>query len=405
LSKNILITNFEIKQYSGSEINASTIAKRFKQLGYTVYIAALDFGNPLLDNVKEESFDVLINLLDGDFDFTSIEFDILWAHHSFMLDWLIFDKKVKSKKIINSSLSPVEVFEVPPIYANEISMSIANSQETEEKLKSYGITNTYLLENYSFESYFKQKIEVKELKKIAVVSNHVPDEIFDVIKKLEQNNYQVQIYGIQGKQEYITDEILKEYDVIITIGKTVQYAMSLKIPVYIYDRFGGPGYLTMANIELNRAHNFSGRGYFKKDAETIYQEIVQGFEEELNQLESIKQYAQNNFCFERKIDDVIQKLSEKEDVNLEEIENKYNKYIRNMIASKKVAEYLQRRNEKLRKEEKDILYKRITELENVEKENLELKQTVERQKKEIEGIKDSRTWKYVEKIRKILKGH
>lgn len=405
MSKNILITNFEIKQYSGSEINASTIAKRFKQLGYTVYIAALDFGNPLLDNVKEESFDVLINLLDGDFDFTSIEFDILWAHHSFMLDWLIFDKKVKSKKIINSSLSPVEVFEVPPIYANEISMSIANSQETEEKLKSYGITNTYLLENYSFESYFKQKIEVKELKKIAVVSNHVPDEIFDVIKKLEQNNYQVQIYGIQGKQEYITDEILKEYDVIITIGKTVQYAMSLKIPVYIYDRFGGPGYLTMANIELNRAHNFSGRGYFKKDAETIYQEIVQGFEEELNQLESIKQYAQNNFCFERKIDDVIQKLSEKEDVNLEEIENKYNKYIRNMIASKKVAEYLQRRNEKLRKEEKDILYKRITELENVEKENLELKQTVERQKKEIEGIKDSRTWKYVEKIRKILKGH
>lgn len=396
---NILITNFEIKQYSGSEINAATIGKRFKELGYTVYMAALDFGNPLLEDVQEDSFDVLINLLDGDFDFSSIEFDIVWAHHSFMLDWLIFDKGLRAKKILNSSLSPVEVFEVAPVYANDINMSIANSKETETRLIEDGITNVYLLENYSFNSYFEKNIEVKELKKIAIVSNHVPDELFEVVNKLEKNNYEVQIYGIQGKKEFITDEVLKDYDVIITIGKTVQYAMSLKIPVYIYDRFGGPGYLTMENMELNRDHNFSGRGYDKKTVDVIYTEIVEQFNDELNELEDIKQYAKSNFCFEDKIDDVLQKLNNMNDIDLDELRKKYDKYRRNIVLSKKVAEYLQRRNVDNIK----IIEGLKNKADALEKENNEYKKNLENQEKEIAQIKGSRTWRYITKIRKMFK--
>ena len=36
MKKSILIINFEMKQFAGSEINAATIAKRFKELGYKV---------------------------------------------------------------------------------------------------------------------------------------------------------------------------------------------------------------------------------------------------------------------------------------------------------------------------------------------------------------------------------
>lgn len=395
---NILITNFEIKQYSGSEINATTIAKRFKELGYTVYMAALDFGDPLLSEVREESFDVLINLLDGDFDFSSIEFDIVWSHHSFMLDWLIFEKGLKAKKIVNSSLSPVEVFEVPPLYANDINMSIVNSQETEAKLKEDGIINTYLLENYSFKNYFEKNISIKELKKIAIVSNHVPEEIFELVKRLEENNYETQIYGIQGKREFITDEILKDYDVIITIGKTVQYAMSLKIPVYIYDKFGGPGYLTMDNMEINRAHNFSGRGYNKKTVDEIYTEITEQFSLELEQLEEIKKYAKDNFCFEDKIDDVIKKLDDMKNINLENIRTKYKKYSRNIILSKKVAEYLQRRN--LSNLQETIQAKNESEI--LKQENNKMQEIINKQENELQCIKNSRLWKYITRIRKIL---
>lgn len=237
MSKNILITNYEIAHYSGSEINASTIAKRMKELGYTVYIASLNFDEPLFLDVRK-NFDVCINLQNDNFNFEEIEFDYVWSHHFFLLDWLIFEKGLKAKKIIYSSLSGKEYFEAPPIYANDLNLVLANSPETQEQLIKDGIRNTYLFENYSFLEYFERNIEVKELKNIAIVSNHIPEELYEAKKILQDKGFDVQVYGIDGKQELITDKILEKYDVIISIGKTVQYAMSLKIPIYIYDRFG-----------------------------------------------------------------------------------------------------------------------------------------------------------------------
>ena len=66
--KKVLITNFAIVQFAGSEINCVTIAKRLKELGYEVYIAALEFGPPIYDIVKDD-FDGIIHLLENDFDF------------------------------------------------------------------------------------------------------------------------------------------------------------------------------------------------------------------------------------------------------------------------------------------------------------------------------------------------
>ena len=86
--KKVLITNLEIVHYSGSEINCITIAKRFKEIGYEVYIGALEFGEPLICETKDLGFN-FIDLLEKQFDFSKIEFDIVWAQHSFLLDWLI----------------------------------------------------------------------------------------------------------------------------------------------------------------------------------------------------------------------------------------------------------------------------------------------------------------------------
>ena len=413
--KKVLITNFEIVQFAGSEINCVTIAERLKKLGYEVYIAALEFGSPIYEVIKND-FDNTINLLENDFDFSQIEFDIVWVHHSFLLDWLIFEKGLRAKKIITSSLSPKEPFESAPIYANELCFSLANSQETYEKLtKEENVKNVYLLENYSFQSYFEQNIEVKKLEKIAVVSNHIPKEEMEAIQKLSEKGYQVDIYGLSGKQVLITDEILKDYDCIVTIGKTVQYAMSLKIPVYIYDIHGGDGYLTMETMELNRTHNFSGRGFEKKDANKIVKEIIENFQTALNQLEEIKDYAFKNFCFETKIDEVLQRLENCEEVDIEKIRQKYGQYTRNLLVSKRVAEHFERRKqEALRKQtiefyqiKKQELNEKQREIDNRgyllgEKDRIieTLEEQIKQKDEAIYAIKNSRSWRYTRFFRK-----
>ena len=413
--KKILITNFSIVNFAGSEINCITIAKRLKELGYEVYIASLEFGSPIYDVVKND-FDKSINLLKNDFDFSQIEFDIVWAHHSFLLDWLIFEKGLRAKKIITSSLSPKEPFESAPIYANSLCFSLANSQETYEKLtKEENVKNVYLLENYSFQKYFEKNIEVKKLEKIAVVSNHIPEEEMEAIQKLSEKGYQVDIYGLSGKQVLITDEILKDYDCIITIGKTVQYAMSLKIPVYIYDIHGGDGYLTMENMEINRIHNFSGRGFEKKDASAITKEIIENFQFEITQLQEIKDYAYNNFCFETKIDEVLKRLENCQEVDLSNIKQKYSQYARNLLVSKKLSEHYERRKEEILKQ-KTIEFYQIKEQELNEKQReidnrgylldekdrkiKELQEQIKQRDDVINAIKSSRSWRYTRFFRK-----
>ena len=413
--KKVLITNFGIVQFTGSEINTSTIAKRLKEIGYEVYLGVIETDFPLYDVVKE-NFDHVIYLLENYFDFSKIEFDLVWTHHSFLLDWLIFEKGLKAKKIITSSLSPNEPFESAPIYANELSLTIANSPETYEQLtKVEDVKNVYLFENYSFSSYFDRNINIKELRNIAVVSNHIPEEEMQAIDLLRQKQCTVDIYGFAGTQTLITNEILEKYDCIITIGKTVQYAMSLKIPVYIYDIHGGAGYLTMDNIEQNRSHNFSGRGFDKKDANTIANEIIENFEKELEQLENIKQYALSNFNFEQKINEILHRVEEMPEVDLSEIRNKYNKFKRNMLTSKRLAEREDRRRKEILNQktiefyqikEKELAEKQ-TEIDNrgyimnkQEEEISKLKEEKKALELEVKEIKNSRSWRYTHFFRK-----
>lgn len=335
MEKSILITNYELINFTGSELNTMTIAKRFKDMGYKVYVLAMYTGEPLLSKTKD-CYNEVINLINDEFDFSNIEFDIVWAHHSFLLSWLIFEKKLKAKKVIVSSLSAKEYFEAIPEYANDLSLIIANSQETKMQLEQEGIEDVYLLENYSFRKYFERNIQVKELKNIAIITNHITEELMQAKEILINNKYNVVLYGFQGKRELITDKVLEQYDAIVTIGKTVQYAMSLKIPVYVYDIFGGEGYLTLENIEKNRSRNFSGRGFDKKTPQKIYEEITENFPKALTILDNLKEYAQENFCFEDKIDNVCELLEQKPSLNLDEFRHLHRGEVRLLMQAKQM---------------------------------------------------------------------
>ena len=68
------------------------------------------------------------------------------------------------------------------------------------------------------------------------------------------------IFGLQSKVELVTPELIQKYDVVLTIGKTVQYALLGNKVVYCYDHFGGMGYLSLKNYEIARYHNFQEGG-------------------------------------------------------------------------------------------------------------------------------------------------
>ena len=130
---------------------------------------------------------------------------------------------------------------------------------------------------------------------IIVVSNHAPREIID-LQKFE--DISVTFFGLGcSNYQLITPEVLSKYDVVITIGKTVQYSLGMGIPVYEYDHFGGIGYITAENFEDTRKFNFSGRSSCRKiSSEEIHNELIQGYDNSYNESSQLKTLALE--CFD-----------------------------------------------------------------------------------------------------------
>jgi hypothetical protein len=97
------------------------------------------------------------------------------------------------------------------------------------------------------------------LKTVLLISNHPPQEAVEALDILEKYGVRVRLVGRNGYYRRVTPDLLARTSAIISIGKSVQYAIAQGIPAYVYDRYGGPGYLSAENYDKAEYYNFSGR--------------------------------------------------------------------------------------------------------------------------------------------------
>lgn len=256
--KRVLITNTFFKGFSGSELATLDIAKTFQSLGWEPVIATFHTDDLLLqhaDNLK------VINL--NDTDSLHGTFDLIWAHHWTVLTYVLYQGTVQAKRVISCSLSPYEPLEQYPTYAGELSLCLANSKETLTVRQSEGVAlpESRVFVNAVMPAFLQNTTKPpKKLQRLIVVGNSAfaDQEKFEGV--LAQKGITVDFFGVgQNRYKMIGPEDLSEYDAVLTIGRTVQYALCLGIPVYCYGRFGGPGYITLENYQACEDMNYSGR--------------------------------------------------------------------------------------------------------------------------------------------------
>ncbi|MBC8578932.1 glycosyltransferase [Zhenhengia yiwuensis] len=345
--KKILITNYSIAEFAGSEINCLSLALQFKKMGAIVEVATFNFGEPIREKFEKSEIIVTNILLE---ELKEKSYDLIWAHHTIVLDYLIFIKQIKGYKIIFSSLSPFEPLEVAPYYANELTLCLANSEETRKKILEENVeeSNIYVFPNYVDEEFFKYTWDRRNdlPKKVAIVSNHLPIEEIQLIDLLREDGVEVDIYGVGYIQTLITPEILIGYDLIISIGKTVQYAMAMGIPLYCYDIHGGPGWIDEKNIYDTFNTNFSGRGFKRYLAEEIYVDLLKGYSHSKLNLIKLKEFVRKYCSLEKNLNIILEEVFKSNiGVNLDEVRRKYQK--------------VKRSNEALVREYKYNMYRRI----------------------------------------------
>ncbi len=319
--KKILMTNLYFQKFTGSELHILEFARRFREKGYDVTIAVYKKAFPLLEEV-EDGITVVECRTE---ELTETEYDVIFVQHYPVFDYLASRYRLKYKRMIVSRLSVINAMEQLPVCTDEAGMILCVSQEcadlTERQLGSAGKIRVFknCVEEEFFKVYKENAGREHHLEHIAVISNHIPDEILELKERLEAQEdqegknggsavCQVDLIGMDYQPRRVTADVLKDYDLVLTIGRTVQACFASGVPVYVYDYLGGPGYITKENLELAERNNFSGRGFGRKTAEELEREIVGQYEEALGRLSDWKELADREYQYTRRFDEMYEEL-------------------------------------------------------------------------------------------------
>ncbi len=310
----ILVLTNHLSIFGGSEVVSLEIADVFSRIGGVVSIFSAYIADPVRSYMDE------LGLEYGAIeDCPSPEnFDIIWSQHH-LLPYLLAKYGIHSIEdvfVVNASLSPYEPLEIPGAVADVADMIVANSPETADRLVELGVAGEKISVFYNAapDSFNLTREASLDLKRALIVSNHMPEEVAHAADMLRSRGITVDHIGLPLIQTKITPEIISSYDAVISIGKTVQYSLLCETPVYIYDRFGGPGWLTESNVVEAEKFNFSGRCCRRElRPVAIADELVEGYSEAASAIRKLKQTYSEKYSLRNHLTQIIERASGRAD--------------------------------------------------------------------------------------------
>lgn len=298
MRKILMMTN-HLFQWAGSELVVLELAEMFQSEGKSVVIFANDIDSKFISQ----------NIPDGIYvtnkreEIKIHDFDLVYCQHQVLtlfLDQLLsLSESQVQPRIVYGHLSPYERLEFPGAavewyYADKV---ICNSFETYLKMVDFGLEESRMVvfPNPAPDDFFDVPLKSGKPKGLLAISNHFPKEVRTALRILERKGIRVTRRGNQYVNQRITPYDMAQHDIVLSIGKSVQYAIASRRPVYNYDQFGGPGWIDSKNLKNAEQFNFSGRCVgWRKSAEDIVAEILSRMED-IDEMSSFYSEVRNDF--------------------------------------------------------------------------------------------------------------
>lgn len=339
-NKSVLLTQLRLSDFTGSEIITLELAEYFSKRAKNVFIATTTYDNPIKTEFENLNNITVFNINDEKLNEVIREegVDLAWIHHQMIPDALL--ESPSNTKFVFHHMSPYTNYETP--FVPEIERVLAdkillNSEETKDSFIERGLMPEgavgEVFNNAAPDEFDQTSDQSKVLKSVLVVSNHVPEEMSQALELLRENDIRVTTFGVRDDTyQRLTAQDVLDHDVIISIGKTVQYSLLARRPVYCYDRFGGPGYLNEDNFATAEKLNFSGRGFDSKEPNQIVEEIITHYDSAKKSILTLYESHRDRFSLSYRIEKVLDEINrQNDDKVLDPVEVIRYKNLRDMI--------------------------------------------------------------------------
>ena len=275
--KRVLITHTLVSNIMGSTVVAMELAEHLLEQGAHVIVYASDANELMLGEFEKRDIPIIRSRDKEAAHLSCDDFDYIWIHSQLLPPSILASAR---EAALGGGQLPAFIFyhmsclgiapdEHPYIEGLEAALSDLSlfvSPECFDNLTESYWTRTpaprklSILPNWAPKRFSPlDDIPSASLKRLLVVSNHIPDELRAAAGLLIKQGVEVRFLGKADVPKLVGPDDLAWADAVITIGKTAIYCLAMGIPVFLYDHFGGCGYLGDANLEEAAYGNFSGR--------------------------------------------------------------------------------------------------------------------------------------------------
>jgi len=289
----ILVATGFLFTWRGSELVTIELIEGLRAAGAQVDVMCLHYDREFIDTALGVDT-VITNALDT---VNPFEYDLIYNHHqmaSHLIPALLKNASNTEHTprtapvLVYNHLSSSEPLEMPgPFLERYLADYVwANSPFTKLRLHQLAPWLSIDIFPNPAPAAFERPVAARkpdQLRRLMVVSNHVPDEVADCVTALRARGVDVTHLGQGGDVRRLSVDDITAHDAILTIGKSTQYAIQARVPVFCYDRFNGPGWLTAQTFDAAAHSHFSGlpvagmAPYQARDAHTLADEIQTGF--------------------------------------------------------------------------------------------------------------------------------
>ncbi|WP_245261733.1 glycosyltransferase [Ancylobacter sp. FA202] len=278
---NILIATNHLALYGGSEIVCLEMAEYFKSRGHRLTVFASVAAAPMADIFGSR---LGVKIVTDPREIAPFRYDLAYIQHQVagLFDYRRDAHSLEKTAFVFGKLGRRSFMESGGWRHDRVLADayFANSEETANSLRGAGVQAPItVFHNAAPAAFFRPSSATQgTLRTITLISNHNDPELMGAIDRLALD-HKVQRIGLrQGRQAMVTPVVIHASDLIVSIGKSAPYALAGGVPVFVYDHFGGPGYLTHDNFDRAARFNFSGRCCERRlDAAALAKEIVDGY--------------------------------------------------------------------------------------------------------------------------------
>lgn len=279
--RHLLVATNHLRRIAGSEVVAYETARHFAAAGCRVSVFANAVGRPMAEMIEAVTGAPVMTDPDRVRPFT---YDMVYVQHQVLglFDYRASPEDRTTTRIVAGRLSRRSYLESGGWLHDRLLVDhvLANSDLTAEHLERIGHdTPTTIFHNAAPDAFFRPFVARPATpRRVLLISNHNDPAVMEAVGRLRRT-LSVDHVGEGGDRvTMVTPEMIVAADVVVSIGKSVPYALAAHVPVYVYDHFGGPGYLDADTVAMAARFNFSGRCCERRlSGRAIADEIVGGY--------------------------------------------------------------------------------------------------------------------------------